>query len=62
LLSLWEVADQSTAEFMEAFYERVPSAANMACALREATLQTRSRYPHPVHWAPFVLMGKALAG
>jgi len=62
LLSLWEVPDQSTSEFMKSFYERLLAAPSRAAALREAMLDVRQRYPHPLHWAPFVLMGKALAG
>ena len=58
LLALWEVPDQSTADFMKVFYARL-SAANRAEAVREAILDVRARYPHPVHWAPFVLMGKS---
>jgi tetratricopeptide (TPR) repeat protein len=58
LLTLWEVPDQSTAEFMKAFYDRLPAARNRAAALRDALLEVRERYPNPVHWAPFVLMGK----
>ena len=61
LLTLWEVPDQSTAEFMQGFYERILGQPNRATALREAILDLRERYPHPLHWAPFVLMGKVLA-
>lgn len=61
LLTLWEVPDASTAEFMDAFYSRVLTSTNRAAALREAVLAVRERYPHPVHWAPFVLMGKAFS-
>ena len=61
LLTLWEVPDQSTAEFMKAFYDRVFTTPNRASALREAVLAIREQYPHPIYWAPFVLMGKALA-
>jgi CHAT domain-containing protein/tetratricopeptide (TPR) repeat protein len=60
LLTLWEVPDQSTAEFMKAFYDRVLATPNRAAALREAVLAIREQYPHPIYWAPFVLMGKAL--
>jgi cytosine/adenosine deaminase-related metal-dependent hydrolase len=28
---------------------------------REAMLAIREQYPHPIYWAPFVLMGKTLA-
>jgi tetratricopeptide (TPR) repeat protein len=62
LLTLWEVPDQSTAEFMTGFYDRVLTATNRAAALREAVIDLRERHPHPLHWAPFVLMGKAFAG
>ncbi|HEV7500855.1 MAG TPA: CHAT domain-containing protein, partial [Vicinamibacteria bacterium] len=62
LLTLWEVPDQSTAEFMKAFYARVLAAPNRATALREAMIEVRERYPHPIHWAPFLLMGKVLSG
>jgi CHAT domain-containing protein len=62
LLALWEVPDESTAEFMSAFYRRYVSTHDRAGALREATLEIREKYPHPVHWAPFVLSGKVLAG
>jgi CHAT domain-containing protein len=47
---------------MTAFYKRYFSTQNRAQALREAMLEVRDRYPHPVHWAPFVLSGKVLAG
>jgi len=57
LLTLWEVPDQSTAHFMKAFYGRLGERPR-ADAVREAILDVRARYPHPVHWAPFVLMGK----
>ncbi len=58
LLTLWEVPDQSTAEFMTAFYDRAVTATNRAAALREAVMVVRERHPHPIHWAPFLLMGK----
>jgi CHAT domain-containing protein len=61
LLTLWEVPDQSTADFMKAFYDRVFTTPNRASALREAVLAIREQYPHPIYWAPFVLMGKTLA-
>lgn len=61
LVTLWEVPDKSTAEFMEAFYERFLAARNPAQALRDAMRDIRERYPHPLHWAPFVLSGKVFA-
>jgi tetratricopeptide (TPR) repeat protein len=60
LLTLWEVPDQSTAAFMTAFFDGYFKTQNAATAYRDAVLATREDYPHPVHWAPFVLSGKVL--
>jgi tetratricopeptide (TPR) repeat protein len=62
LLTLWEVPDESTAVFMKSFYERALHAPNRAQALREAIVHLRERFPHPIHWAPFVLSGKFSSG
>jgi CHAT domain-containing protein len=59
LLTLWDVHDQSTAEVMRSFYDHFSDGAeNPALALKTAMLGVRRRYPHPFHWAPFVLVGK----
>ncbi len=59
LLTLWDVNDNSTAQFMKAFYGKSAGSPNRAAALREAMRELRERYPHPYYWAPFVLIGKA---
>jgi CHAT domain-containing protein len=61
LATLWEVPDRSTADFMKTFYGRFLSARNKAAAVRDAVLELRKEYPHPAHWAPFVLIGKVFA-
>ncbi len=58
LLTLWDVHDRSTAEFMRAFYRNLRAGYGKAGALQSATQETRERYPHPCYWAPFVLVGK----
>jgi len=58
MLSLWDVNDNSTAQFMKAFYSRADGRMNRAAALREAMQEIRERYPHPYYWAPFVMVGK----
>ena len=60
LLSLWDVNDQTTAEFMKLFYRRLRRNRTKAEALQRAMSEMRIRYPHPYHWAPFKLVGKAL--
>jgi CHAT domain-containing protein/predicted negative regulator of RcsB-dependent stress response len=59
ILSLWDVHDKSTAEFMSAFYGRLGKGESKAEALRSAMLQLRASYPHCYQWAPFILVGKA---
>jgi len=58
LLTLWDVQDRSTSEFMKSFYGFLVSGRNKAEALRDAVLKLRAKYPHPYYWAPFVLSGK----
>jgi CHAT domain-containing protein/Tfp pilus assembly protein PilF len=61
LVSLWNVYDRSTAEFMKAFYENMEKRKlNKADALKEARLQMirSNKYSHPYYWASFVLIGK----
>jgi CHAT domain-containing protein len=58
MVSLWEIHDESTAEFMRDFYTAYKGAANKAQALREAVLSLRAKRPHPYYWAAFSLVGK----
>jgi len=60
LLTLWDVHDRSTAEFMTAFYRRFGGGEEKASSIRSAMKELREKYPHPYHWAPFMLTGKAL--
>jgi CHAT domain-containing protein len=60
LLTLWDVHDQSTAEFMKLFYGRLQSERNKAKAAQYAMSEIRRTYAHPFYWAPFVLVGKYL--
>jgi len=58
MVSLWEVHDESTAEFMRDFYDSYRHQPNKATALRYAILKLKNRKPHPYYWAAFVLVGK----
>lgn len=58
LLTLWNVHDRSTSEFMTTFYTRLKSGDSKASAMRNAMLDLRDRFPHPYYWAPFMLTGK----
>ena len=61
-VSLWSVADKSTAELMTDFYGHLLGASPKpaATALREAQLAmiAKKNYSAPFYWAPFVLVGE----
>jgi CHAT domain-containing protein len=60
-VSLWSVADKSTAELMPDFYQRLlkGQAPGAPAALRAAQQQmiAGKRYSAPFYWAPFILVG-----
>jgi CHAT domain-containing protein len=60
-VSLWSVADKSTAELMTEFYKRLLASdtASASASLREAQLAmiNGKKYSRPFYWAPFVLVG-----
>jgi CHAT domain-containing protein len=61
-VSLWSVADRSTADLMTDFYRRLLSTnegTTSSSALRGAQLAmiTGKKYSAPFYWAPFVLVG-----
>ncbi len=61
-VSLWSVADKSTADLMTDFYRRLFSTSEgttSSSALRGAQLAmiTGKKYSAPFYWAPFVLVG-----
>jgi hypothetical protein len=58
MVSLWEVHDQSTAEFMRDFYQGYRESANKANALRMAVIKLKEKHRHPYYWAAFALVGK----
>jgi CHAT domain-containing protein len=61
-VSLWSVADKSTADLMTDFYKRFLAAGSpsRSGALRDAQLAMISgkKYSAPFYWAPFVLIGE----
>jgi len=59
LLTLWDVHDASTTEFMKAFYDGIRRGEAKPQALRNAMIELRAQYPHPFYWAPFFLSGNA---
>ena len=58
VLSLWDVHDRSTQEFMVSFYTQLQQGLSKPMAIQAAAQELRKRYPHPYYWAPFLLIGK----
>lgn len=58
VLSLWDVHDESTKDFMIALYKRLQSGVSKPAAMQATMVELRERYPHPYYWAPFSLTGK----
>ncbi len=62
IVSLWQVADQSTAELMIQFYQNQlnNSGSGISEALREAKLSMLASedFKHPYYWGPFILVGR----
>jgi tetratricopeptide (TPR) repeat protein len=62
LVAQWSIPDASTAALMRSFYAELLRGTDKALALRRAMLATLKAYPHPAHWAAFVLMGEPTNG
>ncbi len=62
LLTLWEVNDRSATMFMTSFYKLLQESGDKAAAVAQAAREVREHYPHPYHWAAFMIVGKALRG
>ena len=59
IVSLWQVADESTSELMINFYKSLLENKTISASLREAKLNLirNGKYSYPLEWAPFVLIG-----
>ena len=56
IMSLWQVPDKETSEFMNAFYSEWLESNNIRNAFNKAQRLMQSKYPEdPVKWAAFVL-------
>jgi len=57
LATLWSISDESSVLFMKEFHRLFREGKSKAEALREAQRSVETRYPSPMHWAPFILIG-----
>lgn len=56
--SLWSVQDKQTGELMVSFFKHLKGGKSKAEALQAAQREIRAKFPHPYHWAAFVLTGE----
>ncbi len=59
VVSLWSVPDDPTAMLMTTFYKKFQENPDKAQALRQAMLATKAKYPDPLNWAAFTLIGES---
>jgi len=60
-VSLWQVADKSTSEFMRQFYNLIVEQDLDYCAAMAETKRIfleSDTYSHPYYWAPFIFYGE----
>jgi len=58
IVSMWEVADESTAILMQEFYRLLAQGVEKVGALKKAKEYLRMNgYKDPYYWAPFILIG-----
>ncbi|MEA5504699.1 CHAT domain-containing tetratricopeptide repeat protein [Halotia wernerae UHCC 0503] len=59
IVSLWKVPDTQTSKLMIEFYQQWEQNPDKAVALRRAMLKTMEKYPQPINWAAFTLIGES---
>ncbi|WP_293134005.1 CHAT domain-containing tetratricopeptide repeat protein [Microcoleus sp. bin38.metabat.b11b12b14.051] len=58
IISLWNMGAVSAKLLMTEFYQNLARGDNRAAALRRAMLTTKERFPSPIAWAAFTLIGE----
>jgi len=59
LMPLWNITGEPLRQFLESFYRGISSNEDRAFAFQQAVARTREKFPHPYHWASFVLRGSS---
>lgn len=56
IVSLWQIPDKETVEFMEAFYNKLLTIKNIYQAFNESKLYMKNKYRNAYYWAAFMLI------
>ncbi|MEM6252881.1 MAG: CHAT domain-containing protein [Cyanobacteria bacterium P01_D01_bin.156] len=59
LMSLWQVSDYGTSEFMQRYYQKLKDSMGRSEAMRQVQqeMMVDAAYSHPYYWAAFILSG-----
>jgi CHAT domain len=55
--SLWKISDEATVAFMNAFYQKYFSGADIQTSYQSAMEATLQQHPHPYFWGAFTITG-----
>ena len=55
LMSLWNVPDKQTSEFMVLFYNYLSKGVKVNIALKKTREKMKTKYSNPYYWGAFVL-------
>lgn len=58
IMSLWKVDDEATKDLMTAFYQKWVNGRDKTASFKEAQLEVKMKYPNPIYWGGFVMVGK----
>gem|GEM_PF-4104234 len=56
VMTLWQVDDTATKDFMVAFYTELAKTRNQKASFRHAQNWLKEKYPHPYYWGAFVMI------
>lgn len=56
LMSLWQIDDKATSEYMSLFYKNLSEGSTVHDAYTSTILEMKQKYPDPYYWAAFVLL------
>ncbi len=58
IMSLFKVSDEATQQLMDLFYRNwIQNGASIRTAFTEAKLELKKKFPLPIYWASFILIG-----
>ena len=56
LMSLWQIDDKATSEYMDIFYKKLSEGSTIHDAYTSTVLEMKHRYPDPYYWASFIML------